>query len=80
MSEMAAAVANPLVLWVISAETVPTAPAVVSSVALIISELEPGAGLLWLGWSAGAASAAVEQSKLRPKASLRDDAMMFSAK
>jgi hypothetical protein len=44
----------------------------------MVSELEPGVGLLWFGWSAGAASAAAEQRKLKPKASLRDDAMMSS--
>ena len=43
--KIAAAVAKPLVLWVISAETVPTAPAVVSLTELMVSELVPGAGL-----------------------------------
>lgn len=58
MSEVAADATKPFVVWVISPETVPTAPAVVSSTALIVSEFDPGASFLLPGWSAGAAKAA----------------------
>src|SRR5665213_1341359 len=57
MSLVAAAVTKPWVVLVISAETCPTMPAAVSFTALRLSELVPGLGLWWPGWSAGAAKA-----------------------
>src|SRR5882724_2962065 len=57
MSLVAAAATKPLVVVVISAETWPIRPAVVSFTALMVSEFVPGFGLSWPGRSAGAAKA-----------------------
>src|SRR6185437_4302707 len=49
ISLVAAAVTKPFVVVVIWAETVPTIPAVVSFIALMVSLLVPGLGLSWPG-------------------------------
>src|SRR5579883_290231 len=68
MSLIAAALTKPLVVVVISADTVPTKPAVVSFTALMVSDLLPGCGLSWPGRSAGAARAAPARTKAQAAA------------